>query len=97
MKTEDTKVVLGLIREEIKAFAKNADAVILEEMFQCKQALDGANKNIFKLQAQLTAVKTMLCQRGLLPREALYEEENKALEDLIKTTRKAETPVEATA
>lgn len=87
IKPEDSKLIMGMIREEIKSFAKNADSVLMAELDECKQALDGANKNIFKLQAQVTAMKEMMFERGLVAREALYEKELSSFNALVKTSR----------
>lgn len=88
IKPEDQKLIMGMIREEIKAFAKNADSVLMEELGECKQALDGANKNIFKLQAQLTALKLILFEKGIVGRDALYDKEMTAFEDLVKSAQR---------
>lgn len=88
LKPEDVKLVMGMVKAEVAQFAKRADQELTGELLECKQALDGANKNIFKLQAQLTGMKEMLVERGLVAREALYDKEQDAFVALVKSTQK---------
>lgn len=90
IKPEDMELVVKMIRGEIKAFAKNADAIVMSELAELAQAMDASSVNIAKLQAQITALKEVLIQKGLVSRQALFEKENEALEKIQESIRAAQ-------
>lgn len=95
MKQEDIGTVQRLIAAELKNFSKIVDSEIGSQLEDLAKALDGANKNIFKLQAQATALKELLVQRGIISRENFNEESASQLEALIKLSHESKANSEA--
>lgn len=96
MKNEDLQLVSRLVDEGLRKFAANADQFMSAEMGQVKQALDGANKNVLKLQAQVTALRSILVERGVISLEGYDASCKVAWESLVSliNSQKAEGSVE---
>lgn len=85
---KDTELINKLVEEGVKdglrRFAKKADELVQQELLQVKQALNGANRNILKLQAQLSAQRDVLLGAGTCSKANLDELAEARFKELAK-------------
>lgn len=91
MNQHDVGVIKKIVQAELKEFGRTVDGEFNPNFEEIKNALDGANKNIFKLQAQVTALKKLLIERGIIAEETFNVASGEALEALVKLSHSSKT------
>ncbi len=84
MTLDDIELVKRLVRAEFKELVEVLDEVSATNLKAVGKTTDFNTHNIMKLQAQITAIKESLIEKGIVSRQRLNERENEALEKIEK-------------
>lgn len=90
MTLDDIETVKRIVRAEFKDLVEVLDEVSLSNLKTLGKTTDANTRNIFKLQAQITALKDMLLEKGVVARQRLFEKENETLGKLAKMAEPAQ-------
>lgn len=89
---KDMQIIRNVVKAEIGAFGKDMEDAVNGELSEARDSISGAHKNILKLQAQLSAMREILIEKGLVSREAYNEASTQQLiklDEAIKDARRA--------
>ncbi len=81
---DDMALIKRYIKDELSTVVDAFDETAMQNFHKVGKTCDGNTRNIFKLQAQMTALKEILIDKGLISRDALFERERRELDRLAR-------------